>query len=201
MLLSSYTSKKIEAGCDEAGRGCLAGPVAAAAVILPKDYENILLDDSKKLSAMAREKLRPVIEEEALAWAVAFVDNNEIDEINILNASFLAMNRAVDKLTQVPELLLIDGNRFNQHPDIEHECFIKGDGRFLSIAAASILAKVARDTLLESYARSVRGYGLGRNMGYGTAEHRRALAHYGPSEFHRRSFHVKGKLPFTEADV
>ena len=190
MLLSSYTSKKIEAGCDEAGRGCLAGPVAAAAVILPKDYENILLNDSKKLSAMAREKLRPVIEEEALAWAVAFVDNNEIDEINILNASFLAMNRAVDKLKQVPELLLIDGNRFNQHPDIEHECFIKGDGRFLSIAAASILAKTYRDEYMIKLDNEYPGYGWKNNMGYPTIEHRDGIRKLGATSYHRKSFQL-----------
>ena len=190
MLLSSYTSKKIEAGCDEAGRGCLAGPVAAAAVILPKDYENILLNDSKKLSAMAREKLRPVIEEEALAWAVAFVDNNEIDEINILNASFLAMNRAVDKLKQVPELLLIDGNRFNQHPDIEHECFIKGDGRFLSIAAASILAKTYRDEYMIKLDNEYPGYGWKNNMGYPTIEHRDGIRKQGATSYHRKSFQL-----------
>ena len=190
MLLSSYTSKKIEAGCDEAGRGCLAGPVVAAAVILPKDYENILLNDSKKLSAMAREKLRPVIEEEALAWAVAFVDNNEIDEINILNASFLAMHRAVDKLNQVPELLLIDGNRFNPHTNIDHKCFIKGDGRFLSIAAASILAKTYRDEYMMKLDETHPGYGWINNMGYPTQEHRDGIKKLGVTSYHRKSFQL-----------
>ena len=190
MLESSFTPEKIEAGCDEAGRGCLAGPVVAAAVILPKDYENILLNDSKKLSAMAREKLRPVIEHEALAWAVAFVDNNEIDEINILNASFLAMHRAVDKLNQVPELLLIDGNRFNPHEGIEHECFIKGDGRFLSIAAASILAKTYRDEYMIKLDEAHSGYGWKNNMGYPTQEHRAGIKKLGVTPYHRMSFQL-----------
>ena len=190
MLRSSYTSEKIEAGCDEAGRGCLAGPVVAAAVILPKDYENILLNDSKKLSALAREKLRPVIENEALAWAVAFVDNNEIDDINILNASFLAMHRAVDKLHQVPELLLIDGNRFNPHADIKHECFIKGDGRFLSIAAASILAKTYRDEYMMKLDNDYPGYGWKNNMGYPTTEHRDGIKKLGITTYHRKSFQL-----------
>ena len=190
MLLSSFTSEKIEAGCDEAGRGCLAGPVVAAAVILPKDYENILLNDSKKLSAMAREKLRPVIEEEAIAWAVAFVDNNEIDDINILNASFLAMHRAIDKLSQVPELLLIDGNRFNVHKSIEHKCFIKGDGRFLSIAAASILAKTYRDEYMIKLSSEYSGYGWENNMGYPTHEHRDGIKKHGVTNYHRKSFQL-----------
>lgn len=190
MLLSSYTSEKIEAGCDEAGRGCLAGPVVAAAVILPKDYENILLNDSKKLSATAREKLRPVIEEEALAWAVAFVDNNEIDEINILNASFLAMHRAVDKLNQEPELLLIDGNRFNPHTIIDHKCFIKGDGRYLSIAAASILAKTYRDEYMMKLDETHPGYGWIKNMGYPTQEHREGIKKLGVTQYHRKSFQL-----------
>lgn len=190
MLLSSYTPEKIEAGCDEAGRGCLAGPVVAAAVILPKDYENILLNDSKKLSAMAREKLRPVIEVEAIAWAVAFVDNDDIDEINILNASFLAMNRAVDKLNQAPELLLIDGNRFNPHPTIEHKCFVKGDGRFLSIAAASILAKTYRDEYMMKLDKIHPGYGWKKNMGYPTQEHRDGIKKLGITAYHRKSFQL-----------
>lgn len=190
MLLSSYTRDKIEAGCDEAGRGCLAGPVVAAAVILPKDYENILLNDSKKLSAMAREKLRPVIEQEAIAWAVAFVDNNEIDDINILNASFLAMHMAIDKLSQVPELLLIDGNRFNVHERIEHKCFIKGDGRFLSIAAASILAKTYRDEYMIKLSSEYSGYGWENNMGYPTHEHRDGIKKHGVTNYHRKSFQL-----------
>lgn len=190
MLLSSYTTDKIEAGCDEAGRGCLAGPVVAAAVILPKGYDNILLNDSKKLSAKAREKLRPEIEKEALAWAVSFVDNNEIDEINILNASFLAMHRAVDQLKKKPELLLIDGNRFNAHPSINHECFIKGDGRFLSIAAASILAKTYRDDYMVNLDKEFPGYGWIKNMGYPTKEHRDGIKKLGVTTYHRKSFQL-----------
>ena len=145
MLLSQYTENKIEAGCDEAGRGCLAGPVFAAAVIFPKGYKNELLDDSKKLTAKQRISLRTIIENDALAWAVASVDNNEIDKINILNASFLAMNRAIDMLSVKPELLLIDGNRFKTDTRIDFHCIVKGDGLYESIAAASILAKSYRD--------------------------------------------------------
>ena len=190
-MLARYYKKNIqEAGCDEAGRGCLAGPVVAAAVILPKDYENILLNDSKKLSANARAKLRPEIEQVALAWAVAFVDNNEIDEINILNASFLAMHRAVEQLSQKPKLLLIDGNRFNPHPDIEHECFIKGDGRYMSIAAASILAKTHRDEYMINLDNKFPGYGWSRNMGYPTQEHRDGIRKLGVSAYHRKTFQL-----------
>jgi ribonuclease HII len=190
-MLARYYKKNIqEAGCDEAGRGCLAGPVVAAAVILPKDYENILLNDSKKLSAKLRSKLRPEIEQVAFAWAVAFVDNNEIDDINILNASFLAMHRAVDQLCQKPELLLIDGNRFNPHPDIEHECFIKGDGRYMSIAAASILAKTHRDEYMINLDNKFPGYGWSRNMGYPTQEHREGIKKLGVTQYHRMSFQL-----------
>ena len=190
-MLARYYKKNVqEAGCDEAGRGCLAGPVVAAAVILPKDYENILLNDSKKLSANARAKLRPEIEQEALAWAVAFVDNNEIDDINILNASFLAMHRAVDQLNQKPDLLLIDGNRFNAYPDINHECFIKGDGRYMSIAAASILAKTHRDEYMINLDNEFPGYGWRRNMGYPTQEHRDGIKKLGITAYHRKSFQL-----------
>ena len=190
-MLAQYYKKNVqEAGCDEAGRGCLAGPVVAAAVILPKDYENILLNDSKKLSATARAKLRPEIEQEALVWAVAFVDNNEIDDINILNASFLAMHRAVDQLNQKPDLLLIDGNRFNPYPDINHECFIKGDGRYMSIAAASILAKTHRDEYMINLDNKFPGYGWRRNMGYPTHEHRDGIKKLGVTSYHRLSFQL-----------
>lgn len=190
-MLAQYYRKNIqEAGCDEAGRGCLAGPVVAAAVILPKNYENILLNDSKKLSANARAKLRPEIEQEAIAWAVAFVDNNEIDDINILNASFLAMHKAVDQLSQKPELLLIDGNRFNPYPNIEHECFIKGDGRYMSIAAASILAKTYRDEYMMNLDKKFSGYGWSRNMGYPTPEHREGIKKLGVTAYHRVSFQL-----------
>ena len=190
MLARYYKKNMQEAGCDEAGRGCLAGPVVAAAVILPKDYENILLNDSKKLSATARAKLRPEIEREALAWAVAFVDNNEIDDINILNASFLAMHRAVDQLNQKPDLLLIDGNRFNPYPDINHECFIKGDARYMSIAAASILAKTHRDEYMINLDNKFPGYGWRRNMGYPTHEHRDGIKKLGVTSYHRLSFQL-----------
>jgi ribonuclease HII len=190
MLLSSFTNEKIEAGCDEAGRGCLAGPVVAAAVIIPKGYENILLNDSKKLSAKAREVLRPEIEAEALAGAVAFVDNNEIDEINILNASFLAMHRAVDQLKQKPELLLIDGNRFNPYPEIDHKCIIKGDGKYLSIAAASVLAKTYRDEFMVNLDKKHPGYSWSKNMGYPTKEHREGIKKLGITTYHRKSFQL-----------
>jgi ribonuclease HII len=190
MLASFYNKNLLEAGCDEAGRGCLAGPVVAAAVILPHDYENHLLNDSKKMSALAREKLRPEIEQEAIAWAIAFVDNNEIDDINILNASFLAMHKAVDQLDQRPELLLIDGNRFNPYPGIDHECFVKGDGRFMPIAAASILAKTARDEYMTKLAAEYPGYGWENNMGYPTKEHREGIKKLGVTSFHRKSFQL-----------
>lgn len=190
MLLSSYTNEKIEAGCDEAGRGCLSGPVVAAAVILPEGYENILLNDSKKLSAKAREVLRPEIEADALAWAVAFVDNNVIDEINILNASFAAMHRAIDQLKQKPELLLIDGNRFNPYPAIDHKCIIKGDGKYLSIAAASVLAKTYRDEFMINLDVKYPGYSWRKNMGYPTVEHRDGIKKLGITPYHRKSFQL-----------
>lgn len=190
MLLSSYTNEKIEAGCDEAGRGCLSGPVVAAAVILPEGYENILLNDSKKLSAKACEVLRPEIEADAIAWAVAFVDNNVIDEINILNASFAAMHRAIDQLKQKPELLLIDGNRFNPYPAIDHKCIIKGDGKYLSIAAASVLAKTYRDEFMINLDVKYPGYSWRKNMGYPTVEHRDGIKKLGITPYHRKSFQL-----------
>lgn len=190
MLASSYTNDLIEAGCDEAGRGCLAGPVVAAAVILPKDYTNDLLNDSKQLSAKKRELLRAQIEKDAIAYAVAFVDNKEIDEVNILNASFLAMHRSVDQLTRKPELLLIDGNRFKPYVGIEHECIVKGDGKYLSIAAASILAKTYRDEYMVELDVKHPGYGWGRNMGYPTKEHRSGIVELGPTPYHRMSFQL-----------
>lgn len=180
----------MEAGCDEAGRGCLAGPVFAAAVILPPGFENEILNDSKQLSEKLRYELRPVIEKEALAWAVEAVDNNEIDEVNILNASFLAMNRAVAKLKIRPEQLLIDGNRFRPQTDIPFTCMIKGDGRFLSIAAASVLAKTYRDDFMNELDKKFPVYNWKSNKGYPTAEHRAAIARYGISAFHRKSFRL-----------
>lgn len=190
MLLSSYTPDKIEAGCDEAGRGCLAGPVVAAAVILPKNYTNTILNDSKQLSKLKRDVLRKQIEQEALSYAVSFVSNEEIDTVNILNASFLAMNRAVEQLRTVPELLLIDGNRFRTNLAIPFECIIKGDGKYLSIAAASILAKTYRDEFMEKKSEEYPGYGWTTNMGYPTVQHRAAIKHLGITPLHRKSFQL-----------
>ncbi len=190
MLKPSFTTNLKEAGCDEAGRGCLAGPVVAAAVILPKGYSNKLLNDSKKLTAKKRELLRHVIEKDALAYAIAFVDHKVIDEINILNASFLAMHQAVGQLKQKPELLLIDGNRFKPYQGINHECIIKGDGKYLSIAAASILAKTYRDEYMLELNGKHSGYGWERNMGYPTKEHREGIRTLGVTPFHRLSFRL-----------
>jgi len=190
MLLSNFTDNLLEAGCDEAGRGCLAGPVVAAAVILPKGYSNALLNDSKKLSAKQRAVLRIEIEKEAVAFAVAFVDHTKIDEINILNASFLAMHKAVEQLSHKPELLLIDGNRFKPYEGIKHECIIKGDGKFMSIAAASILAKTYRDEYMNTLDNEYSGYGWGRNMGYPTKEHRAGIIKLGVTPYHRMSFRL-----------
>jgi len=190
-LLKSYFDKNlIEAGCDEAGRGCLAGPVYAAAVVLPKNYKNKWLNDSKKLTDTDRYELRPEIEEKALSWAVGVVDHKEIDEINILNASFLGMHRAVDQLKITPELLLIDGNRFKAYKNIQHQCIIKGDGKFLSIAAASILAKTYRDDFMKSAALTHPQYSWDSNMGYPTKKHREAIRQYGVTPLHRLTFQL-----------
>jgi ribonuclease HII len=178
----------IEAGCDEAGRGCLAGPVVAAAVILPPRFDHPLLNDSKKLSEKHRVMLRPIIESESLAWAVGIVSVNEIDEINILNASFLAMHRAIDQLKDRPELLLIDGNRFKAYSEIEHTCIIKGDSIYRSIAAASILAKTHRDEIMEKLHENHDMYAWRKNKGYPTADHRAAIRAHGACEHHRMSF-------------
>ncbi len=183
----------MEAGCDEAGRGCLAGPVYAAAVILPKKYKNKWLNDSKKLSDVDRYELRPEIENAALAWAVGVVDHKEIDEINILNASFLGMHRAVDRLQVKPELLLIDGNRFKVYKDIPHQCIIKGDAKFLSIAAASILAKTYRDDLMKTMAVNYPQYSWESNMGYPTKKHREAIRQHGVTPIHRLTFQLLPK--------
>ena len=187
-LLLHYSQGQVEAGCDEAGRGCLAGPVVAAAVILPDDFENAILNDSKKLSEAKRKKLRPIIEKEAIAYAVAFVYPDEIDKINILNASFLAMHRAVDALKTKPEFLLIDGNRFNPHKEIAHACIIKGDGKYLSIAAASILAKTYRDEYMEQIDAEFPVYDWVNNKGYPTSKHRNAIREFGDCKYHRQSF-------------
>lgn len=189
-LLSYFQENQVEAGCDEAGRGCLAGPVFAAAVILPPDFENELLNDSKKLTERQRYLLRPLIEKEALAWAVAMLDNHEIDEVNILNASFMAMNQAVEKLTMKPDHLLIDGNRFRTKGKIPYSCMIKGDGRFYSIAAASVLAKTYRDDFMLNIHNEFPNYDWDRNKGYPTKKHRAAIKQYGPTKYHRMSFRL-----------
>ncbi|PKQ62737.1 ribonuclease HII [Labilibaculum filiforme] len=178
----------IEAGCDEAGRGCLAGPVFAAAVILPKNFSNHLLNDSKKLSEKNRYLLREIIEKEAIAWAVGIVSHTEIDQINILNASFLAMHRAVEQLKTSPEHLLIDGNRFNPYPNINHTCIVKGDGKYLSIAAASVLAKTYRDDFMLLEHEKFPYYDWKNNKGYPTKKHRMAIREHGINSIHRKTF-------------
>jgi ribonuclease HII len=188
MLKSGYNLKIIEAGCDEAGRGCLAGPVVAAAVILPRKFRHPKLNDSKQLNERQRDALRPVIEAEALAWAVGVVSVAEIDEINILNASFLEMHTALDQLTIRPESLLIDGNRFRSYQDIPHHCMIKGDARFQSIAAASILAKTHRDELMYALDKEFPAYRWLSNKGYPTKDHRQAIRQCGPTAHHRLTF-------------
>ncbi|HYG03174.1 MAG TPA: ribonuclease HII [Chryseosolibacter sp.] len=188
MLRSSFTKDLIEAGCDEAGRGCLAGPVVAAAVIFPKKYRHKKLNDSKQLSKEEREELRFHIQRDAIAWAVGEVDHEEIDRINILNASFKAMHLALDKLVERPELILIDGNRFKAYQDIRHECVIKGDGKYLSIAAASILAKTYRDDFMNQLAVQFGGYGWETNVGYATLQHREGIRLQGITPYHRKSF-------------
>jgi len=190
MLKSSFTGTLCEAGCDEAGRGCLAGPVYAAAVILPTGYTNPLLDDSKKLSAKQREKLRYQIEKEAVAWAVESVDHQEIDRINILNASILAMHKALSKLRPAPELILADGNRFHPFPGIPHKCIIKGDGIYLSIAAASVLAKTYRDEFMINLDHEYPQYGWKTNKGYPTEAHRKTINQWGITPYHRKSFRL-----------
>ena len=192
MLLPYLHEDLIEAGCDEAGRGCLAGAVYAAAVILPPDFRNELLNDSKQLTERQRYDLRPVIQREALAWAVGVVSPQEIDEINILNASFLAMHRAIDALKVRPQHLLIDGNRFRPYPGIPHTTVVKGDGKYLSIAAASVLAKTYRDDYMLRLHAEYPDYGWDRNKGYPTREHRAAIALHGTTPYHRRSFNLLG---------
>lgn len=194
MLKISFSNKYVEAGCDEAGRGCLAGPVFAAAVILPADFKNELLTDSKKLSEKQRNTLRPLIEAEAVAWAVAAVENCEIDEINILNASFLAMHRALDQLKENMELILVDGNRFIGYGKIPHQCIIKGDGQYMSIAAASVLAKTHRDEYMKKIDCEYPHYLWKQNKGYPTPAHRKAILTHGASPYHRLSFHLSTQL-------
>ena len=190
MLLNCYQEEFLEAGCDEAGRGCLAGPVFAAAVILPKGYVLEGLNDSKQLSHGQRDLLRPIIEKEALAWAVASCDHEEIDRINILNASFLAMHRAIEKLKAQPGYLVIDGNRFKAYPSIPHSCIVKGDGKYLNIAAASILAKTHRDEYMTNLHVDYPHYNWQKNKGYPTIAHRKAVLEIGLSPFHRKTFNV-----------
>ena len=193
MLKSYFNKTLIEAGCDEAGRGCLAGPVYAASVILPKNYKNKWLDDSKKLSDKDRYELRPEIEAKAVTWAIGVVDNVEIDKINILKASFLAMHRAIDKLLTKPELLLIDGNRFTPYKNISHQCIVKGDAKFLSIAAASILAKTYRDDFMKEASITYPHYSWEQNMAYPTKKHRDAIRLHGTTPLHRMTFQLLPK--------
>ena len=188
MLLPYLEANRIQAGCDEAGRGCLAGSVFAAAVILPPDFKNDDLNDSKQLSEKKRYALRPVIEKEAIAWAVGIVTPEEIDKINILKASFLAMHRAIDQLQVRPEHLLIDGNRFTPYPDIKHTTVVKGDGKYLSIAAASILAKTYRDDYMDELAKEYPDYHWTENKGYPTKAHREAIRTIGITPYHRKTF-------------
>ena len=192
MLLPYKIENRIEAGCDEAGRGCLAGAVFAAAVILPPGFRNETLNDSKQLTERQRYALRPLIEKEALAWAVGVVSPEEIDEMNILKASFLAMHRAIDALRVRPEALLIDGNRFTPYRDLPYSCEVKGDGRYLSIAAASILAKTYRDDYMMKLHEEYPQYHWDENKGYPTRAHRAAIAQYGSTSYHRRSFNLLG---------
>lgn len=190
MLLPFYQDQLMEAGCDEAGRGCYAGPVFAAAVILPKDFHHPLLNDSKLLTPEERKELKPIIKSNAIAYAVAMVDNDEIDRINILRASFKAMHLALDKLKKKPSFLLVDGNRFTPYKKIKHECIIKGDGLYSSIAAASILAKTHRDAFMRQLHREFPQYNWKNNKGYGTPEHRAAIEIHGLCKYHRKSFAI-----------
>ena len=192
MLLNHYYEGKIEAGCDEAGRGCLAGSVYAAAVILPEDYQNELLNDSKQLTEKRRYELREMIERDAVAWAVGIVTPEEIDKINILNASILAMHRALDQLKVRPEAVIVDGNRFKKYKDLPHTTIVKGDGKYLSIAAASILAKTYRDDYMNDLAREYPQYDWRSNKGYPTKKHREAIRQYGITPYHRKSYNLLG---------
>ncbi len=191
-MLSPFLYKRsIEAGLDEAGRGCYAGPVFAAAVILPKDFHHPLLNDSKQVKEKDRDILRPIIEKESIDFAVASVDNNEIDIINILQASFKAMHLSLDNLSVMPKYLLVDGNRFKQYKDIKHKCIIEGDGKYASIAAASILAKTYRDEYMQQLHNEFPHFGWNQNKGYGTAIHRKAIEEHGLCKYHRKSFNIR----------
>ena len=189
-MLQLKLTNKTEVGCDEAGRGCLAGPVIAAAVILPKNFNNKFLNDSKKLNVITREKLEIIIKKEAVSFGVGVVSPKEIDKLNILNASFLAMHRAIDKINCKFELLLIDGNRFNSYRDIEHKCIVKGDTKFLSIAAASVLAKTERDRIMKSLSIKFPEYSWEKNKGYPTKNHKEAIIKFGANIHHRKSFQL-----------
>jgi ribonuclease HII len=195
-LASFFQANQIEAGCDEAGRGCLAGPVCASAVILPPDFYHEDLNDSKKLSDKKRDKLRIEIERESISWSVVFIDHEKIDEINILNASILGMQEAVNNLKVKPDFLLIDGNRFHKH-EIPHACFVKGDGRFMSIAAASILAKTHRDEYMEKLHEEFPAYNWKQNKGYPTMDHRIAFEKLGATPFHRKTFQLKTSIQIS----
>jgi len=187
MLKSCYQSVD-EAGTDEAGRGCLAGPVTAAAIILPQNFRNSVLNDSKQLSETKRTLLMPILEKNAVSFSVCHVFQDEIDEINILNASFLAMHRAIDKLEPLPSFIIVDGNRFKPYPNIEHECIVKGDGKYMSIAAASVLAKTYRDEYMAKIHEEFPMYNWKQNKGYPTKEHREAIKQFGLTKYHRKSF-------------
>lgn len=197
MLKNHYEQGRVEAGCDEAGRGCLAGSVYAAAVILPPDYHNERLNDSKKLTARQRYALRQDIERDAVAWAVGVVTPQEIDQINILNASILAMHRALDQLQVRPEAIIVDGNRFKPYRDLPHTTIVKGDGKYLSIAAASILAKTYRDDDMVRLAQEYPDYDWQHNMGYPTRKHREAIRQHGVTPYHRRTFNLLGSEELT----
>ena len=198
MLQASYQDELIEAGCDEAGRGCLAGPVVAAAVILPKNFFHPLLNDSKQLTENERELLAPIIKAAAIDWKIGICDNHEIDAINILKASFKAMHKAVDQMKKKPGLLLIDGNRFYKYPRIPHICIVKGDARFMSIAAASVLAKTYRDDLMHQLHTEFPVYNWQQNKGYPTKDHRRAIAQFGCTNYPRKTFRL---VPENEASL
>ena len=191
-LKPNFSTFTLECGCDEAGRGCLAGPVVAAAVILPPDFHCPQLNDSKKLTEKQRNELRPIIEKQALAWAVAEVSNEEIDEINILNASILAMHRAIDKLSIRPEFIIVDGNRFKPYADIQHQTIVKGDSKYLSIAAASVLAKTHRDELMQKLHAEFPVYNWGINKAYPTLKHRAAIRENGTTPYHRLTYDLLG---------
>lgn len=197
MLLNHYYEDLVEAGCDEAGRGCLAGSVYAAAVILPPDYKNERLNDSKQLTAKRRNELREIIQRDAVAWAVGVVTPEEIDKINILNASILAMHRALDSLKVRPEAVIVDGNRFKPYRELPYTTIVKGDGKYMAIAAASILAKTYRDDYMEQLAIEYPQYDWKNNKGYPTKKHRNAIKEYGITPFHRRSFNLLGDTQLT----